>query len=261
MNDPMYTIPFMKDILDAYHDDISLVVTVTKGDRMTLSKGKSKFEYLLSLLLIMGLYKFIKSVLIQIVFKLRVKLSEHIKFITSPELSYYAQKRGLGAINITNPNAKSFLEILKEIEPDLIINQSQAILKKGILSIPKIGVLNRHNALLPKNRGRLTPFWVMLHGEEYTGVSIHFMNEDLDAGPIIVQKKYKVEPKDTFNTLVKKNYQIASKAMIEAIAALREGFDSFIENSNDNASYNSTPRLRDALKYRMMMIRRIFTRT
>jgi len=58
------------------------------------------------------------------------------------------------------------------------------------LNIPKIGVLNRHNALLPKNRGRLTPFWVLYKGETETGVSIHFVTEDLDAGDIIVQKKF-----------------------------------------------------------------------
>ena len=51
-----------------------------------------------------------------------------------------------------------FKKKLKAIEPDVIINQSQSIIKKPLLEIPKIGVLNRHNALLPKNRGRLTPF-------------------------------------------------------------------------------------------------------
>jgi methionyl-tRNA formyltransferase len=45
-----------------------------------------------------------------------------------------------------------------------------------------IGVINRHNALLPKNRGRLTPFWVLYKGEKETGVSIHFIDEGIDSG-------------------------------------------------------------------------------
>lgn len=258
MNDPMYTIPFMKDILHAFTDEIALVVTVTKGDRMTLSKGKSKLEYLLSLMMIMGLIEFVRSASIQLLFKLRVKLSKILWFVESPELSSYAEQMGIKAVKVANPNAKIFLELLDEIKPDIIINQSQAILKRGILSLPRIGVLNRHNALLPKNRGRLTPFWVMLHGEKHTGVSIHLMDEALDAGPIIVQKKYEIDDSDNFNTLVRKNYQIASQAMVEAINLLKEGFNSFIDNNDAEATYNSTPTLKDALLYRAMMARRAF---
>ncbi|MFA6661099.1 MAG: formyltransferase family protein [Bacilli bacterium] len=257
MNDPMYTIPFMKDIMHAFRDEIALVVTVTKGNRMTLSKGKSKIAYLISLFLIMGLCEFFKSAIIQVWFKLRILVSMHVVFVKSPELTCYAQELGIKAMKIANPNSKCFLDLLEEINPDIIINQSQAILKKRILSLPRIGVLNRHNALLPKNRGRLTPFWVLLHGERHTGVSIHLMVEALDAGPIIVQKKYEIDDKDNFNTLVRKNYQIASKAMIEAITLLADGFDDFIDNNDADATYNSTPTLKDALRYRAKMIRRL----
>lgn len=41
----------------------------------------------------------------------------------------------------------------------------------------------------------------MSKGEKETGVSIHFVTEEIDAGPIIVQEKYPVSPKDNFNTL------------------------------------------------------------
>src|SRR6056297_3998910 len=61
----------------------------------------------------------------------------------------------------------------------------------------------RSGDLLPKNRGRLTPFWVLYKGEKETGVSIHFVTEGIDAGEIIVQKKFPITSKDTFNTIVK----------------------------------------------------------
>src|SRR6056297_1184789 len=71
--------------------------------------------------------------------------------------------------------------------------------------------------LLPKNRSRPTPFWVLYKGEKETGVSIHFVEEGVDSGDIVVQEKYPVSKKDTFNTLVKKNCQIAPKAIPIAI--------------------------------------------
>ena len=45
-----------------------------------------------------------------------------------------------------------------------------------------------------QKRGRLTPFWVLFKKEKYSGVSIHFVNEEIDSGPIIVQEKYKLNP-------------------------------------------------------------------
>lgn len=130
-------------------------------------------------------------------------------------------------------------------------------MKKELLSIPKIGVLNRHNAILPKNRGRLTPFWVIYQQELETGVSIHFVEETLDSGNIVVQKKYKVLKNDTFNSLVKKNYKIASDAMIEALKILDSENYKPIPNNDDEASYNSTPSLKEAFRYRLMILKRI----
>ncbi len=120
-----------------------------------------------------------------------------------------------------------------------------------MLSIPKIGVLNRHNALLPRNRGRLTPFWVIYNSEKETGVTIHFVEEGIDSGEILIQKRYKVEVDDNFNTLVNKNYAIASKAMIEAIELLETGFLDFMPNDDEKATYNTTPMFKEALNYRM----------
>jgi methionyl-tRNA formyltransferase len=112
-------------------------------------------------------------------------------------------------------------------------------------------VINRHNALLPKNRGRLTPFWVLYKGEKETGVSIHFIDEGIDTGEIIVQKKYKVRNNDTFNSLVKRNYEIAGKAMLEALDILESGNYSLIPNDDGCATYNTTPDMKHAWEFRI----------
>ena len=188
MDDPLYTNNFIKQIIDNRLEDIVGFAYVSKGDRFTIGKNKSKAAYLFSLFLIMGPYHFIKNSLITLQHKVRIKLSKKISFIPNPLVIAYAQKRGIKTFEIKNPNNKNFLDVLYELEPDIIINQSQSILKEDLLQIPKIGVINRHNALLPKNRGRLTPFWVLYKGEKETGVSIHFVEKGIDAGDIIVQK-------------------------------------------------------------------------
>ena len=215
MDDPVQTKSFIQRIIDERKDDI-IGLAVPKGDRLTLSKGKSKYEYLVSLLLIMGPWHFLKNAFKSVWHKVK-KTSNKYGLAADPTILGYAERSGIPVYKIKTPNSKKFREELTKLQPDVIINQSQSIIKKELLEIPEIGVLNRHNALLPKNRGRLTPFWVLYKQEKETGVSIHFVEEGLDSGDIVVQEKYPVSKKDTFNTLVKKNYQIAPKAIPIAI--------------------------------------------
>ena len=70
MDDPLYTNSFIKEIIDAKKEEIILYAYVTKGDRMTIGKRRSKFVYLISLFLIMGPVSFIKSSFITIIHKL-----------------------------------------------------------------------------------------------------------------------------------------------------------------------------------------------
>lgn len=252
MDDPVHTKDFIKSIIDARYDDI-IGLAVPRGDRLTLSKGKSKYTYILSLFLILGVFQFTENLVVSVFHKIR-KYFHRFGFIDDPTILGYAKKKGIPVFAIKTPNSKAFREQLQSLKPDVIINQSQSIIKKELLSIPSIGVINRHNALLPKNRGRLTPFWVVYKQENETGVSIHFVDEGIDSGAIIVQEKYTVLPKDTFNSLVEKNYQIAPKAMLKALELLENGFNNFIANEDSHATYNSTPSLREAWLYRKSRI-------
>ena len=157
-----------------------------------------------------------------------------------------------------DPNGKAYLEKLKTLSPDLIINQSQFIIKKGLLSIAPMGMINRHNALLPKNRGRLTPFWVLYNQEPETGVSIHFMDEGIDSGPIIVQKKFPVDRGESFRSLVRKNYYWAPLAMKEALEKIEKGDTNYLANPDVSATYNTIPTLRQAWEYRRSKLCKFF---
>ena len=111
---------------------------------------------------------------------------------------------------------------------------------------------------MPKNRGRLTPFWVLFNEESVTGVSIHFIEEGIDTGPIVLQEKYEVCKDDKFKTLVTKNYEIAARLMLKAIDLLEKGFTDFIDNNDSQANYNSIPTLKEAWTYRRRRIMRFF---
>jgi methionyl-tRNA formyltransferase len=109
-------------------------------------------------------------------------------------------------------------------------------------------VLNRHNALLPKNRGRFSPFWALYKQEQYTGVTIHFVVKELDAGEIIVQKRINISEDETVSSLVRKCYSIAPSAMIEAIEKLGTADYKLLPNPNEEATYNTNPTLKQVIE-------------
>jgi methionyl-tRNA formyltransferase len=254
MDDPVQTRKFIQYIIDHKKSDI-IGLAVSRGDRLTIGKKRSKFIYLLSLLLIMGIPAFVNNSWITITDKIKKKAAK-TGWAKDPSIQAYAKSAGIPVWNIKTPNSKKFRQELKRLDPDIVINQSQSIIKKNLLEIPKIGILNRHNALLPKNRGRLTPFWVLYKQEKETGVSIHFVEEGIDSGDIVVQKRYPVTPEDTFNSLVKKNYELAPKALAEAIDNLEKGGYGLIKNDDSQATYNTVPTFKEAFNYRINRIRK-----
>jgi len=261
MDDPVLTNAFISNIITERKNDI-VGLAISKTDRLTIGKNKSKAEYVLSLFLIMGFFHFFKNSFITLKFKLKKKLSKIFPAVfKNPSIKTFAEKHGIKTWEINTPNNKEFLMEISKLDIDVIINQSQHILKKELLSIPKIGVINRHNALLPKNRGRLAPFWVLYKGEKETGVSIHFVTEEIDAGDIIVQKRFPIEKSDSFNSIVKKNYELVPLAMREALLKLEKGEKNFIKNNPNAGSYNSIPSLKEAWEYRKIRLMRPFKKS
>lgn len=258
MEDPVYTLPFIREIIEARRDDV-VGVAISKGNRLTINKKRSKAGYILALLLIMGPWHFAKNVFTTLRFKVRKRFAEKTGWVASPSILAFAEARGIPTFRVRTVNDPAFLKQLRVLKPDVIINQAQNILKKDFLSIPSLGVINRHNALLPRNRGRLTPFWVAYREEPETGVSIHFVTEALDSGDIIVQERYVVSAQDDFNSLAEKNYVYAPKAMLKALDLLERGDLDVLPNDGEQATYNSTPTLREAADYRLNRIKRTFS--
>jgi methionyl-tRNA formyltransferase len=249
MEDPLYTVGFFKEIIEARHKDI-VGLTIAKGNRLKIGNKRSKSTYLLSLFLVMGIPCFADYLFQTFWYKLRKRFA----FLGPATLAAFSRGYGIPVDYTDDPNCPEYLERLSAKAPDVIINQSQFIIKKELLSVAPLGMLNRHNALLPKNRGRLTPFWVLYRQERETGVSIHFVDEGLDSGAIVVQKRFPVEPGETFRSLVRKNYVCAPKAMLEALKKIDRGDRDFLENPDSKATYNTIPTLAEAWNYRKRRI-------
>ena len=96
------------------------------------------------------------------------------------------------------------------------------ILSKEILEQPKYGCINVHASLLPKYRGASPIQRVILDGEKETGITIMQMNEGLDTGDILYQKKYELAPDETFETLHDRLMDLGGQALLEALPLIEE---------------------------------------
>jgi len=142
-----------------------------------------------------------------------------------------------------NVNDPAFLNFLREQDVDLVVSIAcPQIVREDLLKCPPEGVINIHGALLPKYRGKLPSFWVLANGEEKTGVTVHYMNEDLDDGPIIVQKEVPIRPYDTLHSLVlRSKVQYGAPALAEAVQQIANGTVETDDNPEGDATYFSFP--------------------
>ncbi len=88
-------------------------------------------------------------------------------------------------------------------------------------------------------------FWVMKNDEEYTGVSVFFVDEGIDSGPILVQRKVKIEKSWTQRDLIKHTKKIGMDAIVEAIEKIDTGNYELIPNPQEESSYYSFPTRED----------------
>lgn len=86
-------------------------------------------------------------------------------------------------------NAPDSIAQLREWAPDLMIFTGGNILRKQLLSVPRLGVLNVHLGLLPEIRGMSTPEWSLLNNVP-VGVTIHYVDAGIDTGPILQRCEY-----------------------------------------------------------------------
>jgi len=113
---------------------------------------------------------------------------------------------------------KEILELLKKRKINLIcLAGFMRILSKNFIQSFKGQILNIHPSLLPKYKGLNTHERAIKNKDRYSGCTVHFVSAKLDSGKIIIQKKVKINKKDTPRTLANKVLAEEHKLFPEAI--------------------------------------------
>ena len=97
------------------------------------------------------------------------------------------------------------------------------LLGTALLSLPRVAAVNLHGSLLPTYRGRAPLNWVLVNGETRTGVTLHHMTVEADAGDIVAQEPIDILPDDTALTLYGRMVKIGVDLLLEWYPAVRAG--------------------------------------
>ena len=121
-------------------------------------------------------------------------------------------------------NNPEFLEILKEINPDIIVVAAYGqIIPKEILELPKFGCINIHASLLPKYRGAAPIQQAVIDGEKESGVTIMKMGVGLDTGDMISQAVVPLAEDETGGSLFDKLAEEGAELLIRTIPSIVDG--------------------------------------
>jgi methionyl-tRNA formyltransferase len=84
------------------------------------------------------------------------------------------------------------------------------------------GIINCHAGKLPFYRGRNVLNWVLINDEKEFGVTVHFVDEGIDTGDIILQKTFPVTDDDTYETLLSTSYSACADILYESLIRIAE---------------------------------------
>lgn len=116
------------------------------------------------------------------------------------------------------------IQYLEEEKIDLIVLAGfMRMLGPDLIAAYRNKIINIHPALLPSFKGTSAIKDAFDYGVKVTGVTVHFVDEDMDSGPVILQQAVKIEETDTLESLEKKIHKVEHKLYPQALRLYSEG--------------------------------------
>ena len=136
-----------------------------------------------------------------------------------------AEKLGIPHVNIKSAEEDQIIQLFNAWRVDLIVlaGWMRIVTPKLINEFPN-RIINLHPSMLPKYKGLHAIERALDSGDNMTGVSVHYVNEELDGGEVIMQSEVPILPGDDIETLTKaiqrREYYLLPKAIAHVKSTL-----------------------------------------
>jgi methionyl-tRNA formyltransferase len=128
------------------------------------------------------------------------------------------------------------------LKPDVLVMVAFGqILKKEVLSMAPLGVINVHGSLLPQLRGAAPINWSIINGDTITGVTTMQTEAGLDTGPMLLKDQIVIDDNMTAEDLAHTMSQVGAKLLVKTLRQLRDGL--LTPQAQDDSQSTFAPRL------------------
>lgn len=163
--------------------------------------------------------------------------------ISSPPLVEAARHLGIDVWQPGSLKSATAVNELQSMAPDVAVVVAYGrLIPADLLAIPPRGFVNLHPSLLPRHRGPSPVQWALVCGDRGTGVTTMLLDEGMDTGPILLQRRVEIDPRDTAEQLFPRLAGIGAVLLVETLDGLEAGTVSPRPQPEDGA--NVTPMLR-----------------
>ena len=146
------------------------------------------------------------------------------KHLSPPPVKEKALEYGIPCFQPHSLKDEQLVEQLSQFNCDIFVVVAYGkLIPRSIFSIPPLQTINLHPSLLPKYRGAAPVEWALYNGEHQTGVTVQLINEDLDAGDIVLQSPVTIAPNETAQDVYEKILPLGASMLIQAIKGLHDG--------------------------------------
>jgi methionyl-tRNA formyltransferase len=137
-------------------------------------------------------------------------------------LKEYSEKYGIDYLYPVKINTPEFINQAKVYCSDLFVSMSfNQIFKNDIINTPKLKTINCHAGKLPFYRGRNILNWALINDEKEFGITVHYIDEGIDTGDIILQRVFPITDDDNYKTLLEVAYIECADILYDAIKLIQ----------------------------------------
>jgi len=168
-----------------------------------------------------------------------------VRYDTKDEtLLNYCKRYNIDYIKHKNINSDEFLSIIQKYNCDLFVSMSfNQIFKSTLINMPPLKTINCHAGKLPFYRGRNILNWVLINGEKEFGITVHYIDEGIDTGDIIIQRVFNIYKEDNYNSLLEKSYIECANILYDSIKLLQSSsIESISQDSIDKVGFYCSQR-------------------
>ncbi len=149
-----------------------------------------------------------------------------------------AAARGLPVFTPDSLKDPAWVEKIRALQPDLILSMYyRNMIPTRLLDLAPLGAFNMHGSYLPRYRGRAPLNWAIIHGEDHTGVSLHVMVKEADAGDLVDQEKVSIGPEERVGTVLPRVCDAAVRVLARHLDALLAGLAPLTPQNHALATY------------------------